>query len=364
MNRIGIRGLAGLSVLVAAALVAVETLFVHGRDGSFLLTLTFWTMIIHGGVALAAVAEVSKGLWLIPVKRDLLALYPLLLFTAVIYLLFGIRVHDIYAWAAEPTAWMNVRLFMIRNFVILLVSFFIGRQLAMAVLHNRPNKNMWAVLFVTVFITSQSMVAFDWLMSLAYPWVSTLFGGYFFIQAFLMGLILCSYILFFRIRAGAPALKETLRDNAKMMFAFCFMWGGFMFAQYLVIWYGNLPEEVAYLYQRVVPEPYFTLSRLVVLLVFILPFVSLVSRKIKTEPFGMVLVATVVLSGLLLEKIVMIAPVVPINPVIVVVEFALMALLVSAFLANRDAYMPKGVTAAAGGHGHDATGDLASAHHR
>ncbi|MFQ5510451.1 MAG: hypothetical protein ACE5EO_01255 [Candidatus Krumholzibacteriia bacterium] len=350
-------------LVVGAAIALLEGMGGRPGDGSLLMTLTFWTMLVQGCVALAAIGEVAKGLWLIPIKRDLYATYPLLLLLALLYLVMGTRM-EIYAWTGHPTAWLNVQFFIIRNVALMLLLFWVARLLAQAAMKGSPAKNTYAVVYLALWVTSQSLIAFDWIMSLEYPWISTLFGGYFFVQSLLMGLIVSVYIIFFRTRRGANHLKETLRDCGKMILSFCFMWGGFFFAQYLVIWYGNIPEEVAYVLKRVDSAPYWGLSRAVLLMMFVIPFGALLSRALKTHRLGMVTVSSIVLAGMALHLLVLIRPVVPIELPRVAVASALMAALLAFLIWRRDSFIPQQVTGEAVGGAGEAAGDLASAHDR
>jgi hypothetical protein len=160
-----------------------------------------------------------------------------------------------------------------------------------------------------------------------------------------MGLMFSAIIIFFRTRGGVTGLTETLRDTGKMMFGFSFLWGGFLFAQYLTIWYGNIPEEVAYIMKRVDPAPYWGLSRVAITLIFAVPFLALLSRKLKTVPVLMLLVSMSAAIGLFLEKFILITPVVPVNPVVVAAEFVLMLVLVILVYRGRDSFMSQLVTA-------------------
>ncbi len=338
------RNLIVLFIVFGALIVVLETLVNRTSDGSLLLTLTFWTMAVQGAVALAAVAEAAKGLWLIPVKRELLSMYPLLLFMAFLYLLMGMRM-EIYDWTAHPNMWLNARFFIARNFVVMMLAFWAAHLLARAVMRGDPKKDLYAILYILAFVASESLIAFDWIMSLEYPFVNTLFGGHFFVQSLLMGLMFSAIIIFFRTRAGATGLTETLRDTGKMMFGFSFLWGGFLFAQYLTIWYGNIPEEVAYIMKRVDPAPYWGLSRVAITLIFAVPFLALLSRKLKTVPVLMLLVSMSAAIGLFLEKFILITPVVPVNPVVVAAEFVLMLVLVILVYRGRDSFMSQLVTA-------------------
>jgi hypothetical protein len=337
----GTRRLITLFVVFGAAIVGVETLLNRGAvDGTFLFTLTCWTMVVQGCVALAAVAEVAKGLWLIPIKRDLLSFHPLLFFAALLYPFMALRI-EIYGWTDHTTAWLNVPFFLGRNMVLLLLAGWVGHLLTRAIMAQDPKKNTYAVYYILIFVASESLIAFDWIMSLEYPWISTLFGGYFFIQSFLMGLLVSTFILLSRARKKETGLTQTSHDAGKMIFGFSFMWAGFFFSQYLPIWYGNIPEEVDYVVKRLGPGRYWALSRVVFLMAFVIPFVILLSRKVKTVPTAMAGLSVMILVGLCLEKVVLIDPVVRVDPVVAVIEGALLVVLASMVYRMRDSFMPQ-----------------------
>ena len=345
------QGLWILFAVVGAVIVSLEMLVKQQSDATILFTLTYWAGIAQGCVALVAVVEIAKGVWLNPVKRHLLSAYPMLLFVALLYPLVGTQM-DIYAWSENPNAWLNVRFFLARNFVLLLATFWVGRMLSHAVMRGEGRRFRFAVFYVLLWVTTQSFVAFDWIMSLEYPWISTLFGWYLMIESLVMGLTMSAIIIFFRTRAGAAGLKNTLWDTGKMLFAFCFLWAGFFFTQYLVIWYGNLPEEVGYVLKRVDPSPYWGLSRVVLTMIFIIPFVTLLSRPLKMKPPFMLFISLVVLAGLFIEKIVLITPAAPVSPVFLAIEMILMVPLIALLIKNRDSFMPQQVTEPEGDRGH------------
>jgi uncharacterized membrane protein len=296
--------------IAAAALVGVAAfeLFVKRvPDATFLVALTFFTMVVQGCVALAATGELTKGVWLLPVRESLLAVHPLLLASALLSLVMVTEM-DIYAWAEHENGWLNVRFFLVRNFVVLLAVFFVARKFVTALRRGSRSKNRWAGIYIALFIVSQSLVAFDWIMSLEYPWISTLLGGFFFVESFLMGLAVAVFVLFFRMRAPGHDLRETLADTSKMMFGFSIMWVGFFFAQFLVIWYGNIPEEVGVVLERVGPGPYAGLSLAVILMVWVAPFFVLLSGVLKRTASVMAGVATLILVGLFIEKLVLVLP--------------------------------------------------------
>jgi hypothetical protein len=320
-SRVDIR--TSLTVAVVVVVAALELFVRKAPDGTFLVALTYFTMAVQGCVALAAVGELTKGVWLIPVKQRLLGVYPLLFFAALLSLVLAVKM-DIYRWAGHPNGWLNRPFFIIRNFVVLLAVFLIARRFAIAVRRGSAEKNRWAALYIALFIVSQSFVAFDWIMSLEYPWVSTLLGGFFFVESFLMALAVSALILLFMMRGPAHGLTETLRDTSKMMFGFSVMWVGFFFAQFLVIWYGNIPEEVGVVLERVSRPPFAALSRAVIFLVWVIPFVILLSRPLKTVPRVMAGVGILILTGLFVEKLVLVLPAASVSVTFLLIETLLL----------------------------------------
>ncbi|MCZ6765677.1 MAG: hypothetical protein O7D32_01965 [bacterium] len=351
---------ATMMVVIAAVVIAgIELVANRASEGTLLLTLTFFTAVAQGCIVVVAIGVVAKGHWIKPVRRDLLAVYPALLLIAFLWLFMWTKL-DIYRWTDTPTAYMNGSFFILRNFVVLLVSFWLARQMAKKLEKGDSAASTYAGVYIFVWVICQSLIAFDWIMSLEYPFISTLFGGYFFVQSLLLGLTVSAWIIFFRRLAGARGLTETLRDTGKMMFSFSFMWAGFGFTQYLVIWYGNLPEEVAYVLRRVDPSPYWGLYRVVFFSVFVIPFVTLVFRKTKTFGPVMIFIALLIECGLMLEKILMITPITHINPALAVIEAIVMITTLAVLIRNRDIIVSQLVTSTVAERSHSSS-DLASA---
>ena len=334
------RKLLAAAVLVTAVVAGVELFARRAPDASLLIALTFFTMIVQGCVALVATGELAKGIWLIPIKKDLLSVYPLLLVAAALSLVLGAKT-GIYPWSEHQNGWLNTRFFVVRNFALLVATYGGARTLSAAIRSQSPNKNRWAGVYIALYIVSQSFLAFDWIMTLEYPWVSTLLGGFFFVESILMALAVSAFVLMFRMRAPGHGLAETLRDTSKMMFGFSVMWVGFFFAQFLVIWYANIPEEVGFVLTRFESSPWSGLSRAVLFLVWVIPFVVLLSRPLKTVPAAMAGVAGLILSGLFVEKLVLVLPAAKASPGALAFETILLLGLLAFFVATADRLVPQ-----------------------
>lgn len=329
------------AIAIGLIILVLELGLPAEKNGSFLFTLVFWVAMAQGPIALVAAAEMSNAKWVRPIRNELLSVYPLQLFVAILFGVLWLKI-DIYPWHEHPGTWLNPWFFGLRNLIFLLIGFLLARKFARAVSKDTERKNVWAALYVLAYVISQSLVAFDWIMTLERPWISTLLGAYFFIEAFYAAIALAVLICFFKFRNDQASEHEpghkTLKDVATLMFGFGLLWVGQLFAQYLVIWYGNIPEEVSYLARRFTVAPTRELSYLVLVSLFVLPFTILLSRWVKARPFAVGLVAMVILAGIAIERIVFILPVLPLQPVVIIIEFLLMGFLLALLIVNRKSF--------------------------
>ncbi len=330
-----------VAVIILGIIIGLEYIFPHGSGGTLLLTLTFWIALVQGTVAVAAAGDATNSKWIGPLKKELLAFHPLILFMAFLFLFLGLKM-DVFPWFENQNRWLNTPFFLTRNFVLLVISYFLARFYAKATLRNSPNKGNLAVLYLFFFVFSESLVAFDWVMSLEYPWVSTLFGGIFFMESFYAGLAIAALIAAYYVKNGIEdqtVMTKVLRDTATFTFGFSLAWAGLFYSQFLVIWYGNLPEETSYLVRRMHYSPYDILFYLSIFLLFIAPFVGLISKRAKVIPNWVRMIALVVLAGVFIERILFILPDASMNVFSAILETVLMGFLLLLFFVNRERVM-------------------------
>jgi hypothetical protein len=142
-----------------------------------------------------------------------------------------------------------------------------------------------------------SLAAFDWLMSLDAHWSSTIFGVYFWSGALdgsLAALILLVLGLRMMRGIGAAVTVEHLHDLGKLLFSFVIFWAYIAFCQYFLIWYANFPEEAQWYVTRRSGN-WNTLSWSLLFGHFVVPFVLLLPRATKRDPFWLGFVAAWVL---------------------------------------------------------------------
>jgi hypothetical protein len=333
--------LIGITILIAIIIAIIELLIKGDLDGTLLLILSFFVAPIQGTVAVVAAAEVTKGKWIDPLKKDLLAFYPLIAFCALLFLVFGLQL-DIYPWTEIEHKWLNKPFFVLRNVVLFLISYLFAQRFAKASLQNSESKGRWALLYLFSFVITQSLVAFDWVMSLEFPWVSTLFGGIFFMEAFYTGLALLGIIAAYSIIRNSDKdgiVIKVMKDSATFMFGFALAWAGLFFAQYLVIWYGNIPHETAFFTKRMDHTFYSKLLWIHFFMLFVIPFIGLMASKIKLLPWWVLGLSNIVLLGVLVERIYYILPVTSINIACWIIEFLLVEFLLLIFFISRNNFL-------------------------
>ena len=329
-----------LAVLIAAAgaLMALVSLSpAPGRGGSLLLAFLFFIAVVEGCVAAAAAGATVNARWVGSVRKELLSVTPLLLVAAFLLLLL-IPFVDSYPWAGRPGIWLRKDFFIGRNIAFLLLAYLTARRFAAAPADGEGTKSR-AAWYLLVFVVSQSLAAFDLVMSHKYPWVSALLGGYFFIESIYGGFAV-SALLYLRFRGTPPAerahgSRSDLSDLSILMFGFSIMWAGLFFAQFLTIWYGNIPEEVGFIARRLSASPLRELCVVVLFLLFFIPFPALLSTRAKSNPYVVSAVSLSILSGILVERYVFLSPVVRISPLALAIDFACLLSLFVAVVYKR-----------------------------
>jgi hypothetical protein len=208
-------------------------------------------------------------------------------------------------------------------------------------MHTRLNRLSSG--FIVAFALTITMAAWDWLASLDPSWSSTMFAVYVFAGVWVGGIAavtLATVLLARRQPLRAAVGEAQLHDLGKMMFAFSIFWGYIFVCQYLLIWYGNIPEEVGHFVARTNGGwlPLFVAN---VLINFVVPFIGLLSLPAKTDPRRLALIAGVILVGRWLDLYILIMPALWPQPQFGVVEplcaigyGALLVLLVRYFAAR------------------------------
>lgn len=319
-----------LAIAVGAAGLAISFVFAP-LDAWLWLLVGFLTFggAATGMVAWAAVFRVAQARWAGAVNRlghSGIAFVPVAI-VALIALVAGIRGYAPWVDHAPhgKGAWLNVPFFAIREAVGLGALWLLGLALVRRTLkadaevaagrsistrfHYRLNAV--AVALVIVYAVVLSIVSWDFIMSLSPEWVSTMFSAYFFTtNLYLAVAVLIVLAAAVRGRAGAEKHlgPQQFHDMGNLLLAFALLDMGFFFAQYLTIWYGNLPEETFFLIARYLRGPWPPIGRASLIVGYALPFLLLQSRRLKRTPRMLAPVAVIAIVGVTLERYVLVVP--------------------------------------------------------
>ena len=315
MNRV-------LLLCLCAGLVVVVHL---DYSGSHLPAILLGMAITQGTVLVVAAATVSNAKWIAPIKRPLLALAPLLfLFPFLVQL-------GPYPWLEHPTSWLRRDFFMVRNVAALLVLAVVGVCFRRASLRESAAVGKWAVAYILTFVVVKTLVAVDWVMSFDYPWVSTMFPAIYMIECFYAGLALAGIVCLVRERRLPKSMDDgTVYDTASLLFGFALFWGGLTFAQYLTIWYGNIPEEVQFFTRRFALLGGRELFAGSIVLLFVIPFTAFLVHRARTNSLAVAALALSILIGLVAARLFHLLPYVQFNAGLFLLEFFAMMVVIAA----------------------------------
>ncbi|HEV3384729.1 MAG TPA: hypothetical protein VG097_07930 [Gemmata sp.] len=311
-------GISGLGLIIGVVTDAKQ--FYHSYLFGYVFALDialgalFWTMIHH----------VADAGWSVGLRRIFENINRAIIPLAALFLpiLIGTYSGNLYAWynfvhGSEPVEehlkhlWHIKGLYFSAPFLLLRLGLYFGIWIAYSVAmrnwstsqdaiggHALTRKmRWWAPSGVALLGLTATFFAFDTIMSLQYTWFSTIFGVYFWTGGIRGSLATCVLVVLTLRAAGYlrnTITMERLHDVAKLMFGFTVFWAYIAFAQYFLIWYGNMPEETQYYLLR--RNGYWNImSILLPILYFVVPFFMLLPRAHKRNPVWLAVIAAWVL---------------------------------------------------------------------
>ncbi|RMH57678.1 MAG: hypothetical protein D6679_06120 [Candidatus Hydrogenedentota bacterium] len=293
-----------------------------GRLWSALLVNTlFFTGIAQAGIVFSAIYRTTRSRWSPGLERlgfSGIRFLPIsLLLLAVLFL----GHQHLYSWTHEPLPeakrwWLSSTFFFARQFfyfgVMTLLSFGYYRLYLRPESEERWNKmGVFAPWLIFAYAVFYSLIAFDMLMSLEPEWYSNLFGAYFFISNLYAAMAFLAFVAALRYRRNGFTKEisvDSFHDIGKLIFGFCCVTADFLWSQYIVIYYGNLPEEVGYVLKRTATSHWGGMGIVVLLTAFVIPFIVLISREVKRHPRVLIYVVGLILVGIHLVDYLLVLP--------------------------------------------------------
>lgn len=315
-------GVVALVVCVVGAIFDRDQFF-----RSYLLAYIFWVGIALGCFAILMVQHMSGGAWGLVIRRLLESAtrtFPLL---AVLFLPLAFGVRSVYLWARPPAgASEALKHALAHKALYLNVPFFLGRAVFYFAVWNLLSYflNKWSLEQdrtgerplttklqnlsgpgLVLYGLTVTFASIDWVMSLEPQWSSTMFGilvmGGQGLSA--MAFVIAVIVLLSQYKPLSEVVRRShLHDLGKLMLAFLMLWAYFGFSQFLIIWSGNLPDEIPW-YVRRLQSPWRWVGLALIVLQFALPFVLLLSRELKRNARRLVIVASAIIVMRLVDVI-------------------------------------------------------------
>jgi len=334
---------AALKISKAAQLIAL--LAAAAGAGTFFYALqsgradTAWSGYLMGafftlslgvfGVLWLAILYLSKATWSVTMRRIPEAMTAWLLPGGILAMLVGVGGHTLYHWTHTEAVAADHLLshkapFLNQTMFYALIGLSVVVWLAFGFVLVRSSREQdksgkvgihrrvvtLSAVFAVLYALTFSIVSFYLLMSLDAHWFSTMFAVLTFTDMVQTGTAFVAIVASMLILKGT--LKGFLNENhlhslVKMMFAATGFWAYIYFCQFLLIWYGNLPEETIYFITRWQSgwQPYLLALPL---LKFIIPFIYLAPRENKRNPKKVIVMAVLLLIAQFWELFIMVRP--------------------------------------------------------
>jgi len=289
---------------------------------SYLVSWLFWLGISLGCYALAMLHQLTRGAWGVMIRRMLGAAMRILPFVAIGFIPIVLGMKELYPWMdAERVAhdeliqmktwYLNRNGFIFRGIAYFAVwQFFSWVLNRLSLVQDKSESKkvfrrmqLFAAPALAAYCLTATLASVDWLMSLDPHWYSSLYGVMFIaghaVSAFAFVIPIALYLSLREPLAGQLRPRH-FHDYGKLMLAFVALWTYFQLSQLIIVWSGNLPEEVTwYLARTQGGWKWVTIT--LILFHFVLPFLLLLSRDLKRDAKKLAMVALVLLATRWLE---------------------------------------------------------------
>lgn len=293
----------------------------------------FFFMIALGTLMFYAIQRAAQAGWPILLFRVMEGITAYLVPGSIIIYVFlvltGLHANHLFVWMdAETVAhdeiiqgkvgYLNVPFFLIRAAIYLLgwnAYRYFSRKFSLAqdaapagdISNHKKNFRISAVFLVFFFVT-ESMMSWDWIMSLDPHWFSTLFGWYVLASMLVTAVTVIALVsIYLKSKGYLPKVNDShLHDLAKFMFGLSVFWTYLWFSQFMLIWYSNIPEEVTYFLTRIDDYnlPFFGM----VVMNFVFPLLILMSSDYKRSNWIIVMAGIIIVLGHYIDIFNMIMP--------------------------------------------------------
>lgn len=298
---------AAFVIAIFAVAIAIIGLFASVRELVAVLLVAYLatTSMVLGVLAMIMIAHLTTATWFGPFRRRADAVVGSLPALAVLGILVLAGMAALYPWvgrASPAGAYLNVPFFVVRWVIYWAVWVALAELLrATRAIEDagdirRATRRYRVISSAGLVLLGLTMAfaSYDWIMSLTPDWASTIYGVYWFAGGVLSGLALFAVLALptFTRDSFAPVSTDDVHSLGKLLTTFVLFWLYIGFAQYIVIYSGDLPSEVTWYVARS-RDGWGYVAAVLIFGNFVFPFLLLLFRFVKRTP---VLLATVALA--------------------------------------------------------------------
>jgi len=307
-------------VLIAIGVISFVLGFLFDAKrtwANYLLDNYYFVSIAIGAAFFGAIQYITNSGWSAMFKRIPEAMAAYIPIAGIFFLILYFGMHNLFGWTNDDivqhdqllqhkSPYLNEPFFFARVIVFFAAWTFMSKFLRKLSLKEDEVGGMiyfeksefYSRVFIFVIALSFALFAVDFLLSLDPHWFSTLFAGRSFIASFLHGSSIIALIVIILNRSGKLELlnRSHLHDFTRYIFMTSIIWGYFNFTEFMLIWYGNIPEETSWFVERW-HGAYEVIFFANIILNWFIPFVVLMPRKSSRSKMFMVPVIILLMIG-------------------------------------------------------------------
>jgi hypothetical protein len=284
---------------------------------AYLIAFVFWTGVALGSLAWSMIHHLSGGAWGVVTRRVFEASSRTVPFMALLFLPVAFGMQELYIWARPEAVavdrilqfkqpYLNVSFFLVRAAVYFVIWTALAYTLsAWSLQQDRAYDEKRALRMqrlsgggLVLYALTIFFMSVDWMMSVDPYWYSTIYGILFMGGQGLSAMAFTVAVVVLLART-APMSKvigpNHLHDMGKLMLAFVMLWAYFQFSQFLIIWSGNLPEEIPWYLIRM-KGAWGWVSVLLIVGHFALPYLLLLNRELKRTGGTVATIAVLIIA--------------------------------------------------------------------
>lgn len=284
---------------------------------NYLLTNYYFLSLAVGAAFFGAIQYITQSGWSAAFKRIPEAMAAYIPVAGVFFLIMYFGMHSIFEWTHQEVVlhdhllqykspYLNIPFFFIRVIVFFAIWIILSKILRKISLKEDEfggmeyfeKSELYSKIFIFAIALTFTLFSVDMLMSLEPHWFSTIFAAKSFMAAFLHGSSIIALIVIILSRTGKLEIlnRSHLHDFTRYIFMTSIVWGYFNFSEFMLIWYGNMPEETFWYVHRW-QGSFKILFFVNIIFNWFIPFIVLMPRKSSRSKLIMFPVILILIIG-------------------------------------------------------------------